>query len=366
MIMSKSVKKIISSLMCVMALIIGVCSFSFNSSASGVNNGLEFYVNYPEPAIGDSSGYITLLCRLNDSGELALQTFFWTSSVIDSTGMSMDNTVDLTVRSDSLTFGMSGFSTAYEAVYNINCWGFDGRLIPFGTYKNQAYEYRLSDECNAQIVAYKLGGNAVIRDTTVYNDNYLFSVFYSTDGSAMLLLDVMTLLENNYLLDSSILSTVQSILLSANTVETQLEAVITYLRVISNQIVFIADDLEEIYDKADEILTEQKKSNSWLQNIWESIQKFFSPDDDDKQKTDDYNNKSDSQKNEMDELNKDNQVDTPDIDDSSNAVDENIDYDSMDEYSGVLAVIVNNKFVIQMILISVSIVIIGYVLFGKR
>jgi len=348
----------------VMVISIGILLTSFNSYASavGTNFGIEYFVNHPEPTIGDNAGYITMLCRFRSTGEKSIQTFFWTSYAFNSVGEELKHTIDLTVTNDYLKFGLSAPSTVTSARYTVNNYNQTGRFHQVAQFSG-AWEWRDSDW---DILAYKVSGNAHIISSSIVNENNPFTVFFSTDGSSILLMDVISLLQSNNSIDSSIMNTVSGILNSVDGVENQLSSVISYLQSVDSKLSSISSQLQQIYNKADEILNEQKKSNTWLGKIWDSIQEFINPKSEDSSKTDEFQDSSNAQKNEINDLNEQNQVDKVDVDSASEQIDSNINYDNMSEYGGVLASVTNNSYVLQMILVVVSIAIIAYVLFGKR
>lgn len=384
MIMSKSGKKIISSLMCILTLIIGVCSFSFISYGAD----LPIYnLQFSEPSYGENQGYINVLVQRNDTGARSVRTFFWITNGLlsDSNGdVYQPLSVQCQLSSTGITFVKYGFGAAQQNVEsNMSIFELDQSGYTKFLGSRQTGEGSLSVSwTDYQTLGYIVKGNVHSVSgtwTTPFDVSYI-----GDDTSSYVWQVIQEVRKSNELwerFESQYLSNYINVLNSMlqedykqsvaleriqNLTNSLLGEVHGWFPVLNGQLTNIVSELKNVESRLDSLIEEQKKSNSWLEKIWNSIREFINPTDEDKQKTDDYNNSSSSQKNEMDELNKDNQLDTPDIDDSSSAVDENIDYDSMDEYSGVLAVIVNNKFVIQMILISVSIVIIGYVLFGKR
>lgn len=359
---SYTLKNIISTTLIIMFCVF--CSFSFKSEASAVgsNFGIEFFVNHPEPTTGDNFGYITLLCEYRSTGEKSIQTFFWTSYAYNSSGQEMTHYIDLTVTRDYLKFGMTGPSQLSLGKYALNNYNQTGRFAQIGLY-NGAFTWQ---DPAWQILAFKCGGNAHILSTSFSNADNPFTVFYSDDGSSVLLMDIITLLQSSNNTDSSILNHVAGILNSVDGVEHRLDSVIDYLRSVDSKLTDIIEELQDIYDKADEILNEQKETNNWLQKIWNSIQEFFNPDSKDKETTDKFKDDSEEQSNTIDDLNEQNKVERPDADSLSDTVDSNLDMSNTADYSGVLATITNNEYVLQMILISLSLVVVAYILFGKR
>lgn len=343
---------------------IGICSTSFDSSASASTNnfGIEYFVNYPEPIVADNAGYVTLLCEYKPTGEKIVQTFFWTSYAYNSSGQEVKHYIDLTIEREFLKFGLSSHTSVSTARYTVNNYNETGRFHQVDLFSG-AWEWR---DSNWNILAYKINGNAQILSSSIINEYNPFTVFFANDGSSVLLMDIIYLLQSNNSIDTSIMNTVSSILSSVDGVENQLSSLISYLQSVDSRLSSISSQLQNIYNKADEILNEQKQTNTWLGKIWNSIQEFFNPSDNDSQKTDEFNNEANAQKSEIDELNAQNQVTKVDVNNAAAQVDSNINYDNMAEYGGVLASVTNNSYVLRMILVVVSIAIIAYVLFGKR
>lgn len=114
------------------------------------------------------------------------------------------------------------------------------------------------------------------------------------------------------------------------------------------------------------IVEKIEESNSWLEKIWNSIQQFFSGNDEDKTETEEFVSNSSTQADKLNGLNEQNKTDKPDIESTSSAVDEYIDADAIASYGTVLSSVTNNDYVVRMIMIVLSVGIIAYVLFGKR
>lgn len=110
----------------------------------------------------------------------------------------------------------------------------------------------------------------------------------------------------------------------------------------------------------------QEESNSWLGKIWNSIQQFFNPDEEDKEESDKLQSESNDKTDKLDDLNEQNKTDKTDIGDASNSVDENVDLESIDNYGNVLSVITENQYILQILLLVFSVALVAYVLFGKK
>ena len=138
------------------------------------------------------------------------------------------------------------------------------------------------------------------------------------------------------------------------------------MRSVDSELDSIKSELEKIYDKADEILNEQKKQTSWLERIWDSIQEFFNPSEEEKTESEQFESETTDKSDEIGGLVEDSKTEKPDVDDMSDSIDSNLDMTSANEYGAVLLNITENEYILQMLLIVVTVAIIAYVLFGKR
>lgn len=121
-----------------------------------------------------------------------------------------------------------------------------------------------------------------------------------------------------------------------------------------------------VIEQLESILAKTEETNSWLEKIWNSIQEFFTPKDEDKDSSDKFKEDSAEQGEVIDDLNEENKVEKIDPDDLDATIDENIDIEDMSDFSGVLALITNDKYVLQMLLIALTLIIVAYVFYGKR
>ena len=132
------------------------------------------------------------------------------------------------------------------------------------------------------------------------------------------------------------------------------------------------DKLETIYSLVKKELTDIQANQSdeimILDNISVYVYGIFShlteSESYDKNQVEQFGSTSNSQSNQLHELNqtKPNKID---IDSTSSSIDSNIDMDSVGQYGLLLSTFTNNEHMLKMLLITFSIALIGYVLFGK-
>lgn len=254
--------KQIMCFICTLVVIAGsVCSFSFESKASGD----VFYLDYAEPATSEAQGYLVVAIQNNSTSEIDILTFFWNCYAIND-GLESPAEMLLTITKTTVNFNV----TQYDAT---GVWYTVGAITTAGNYRIYAhsnssdYTYNFGTE-GYTIVGWKLKGNGSVSG---FWNSYDFSVFFSDDGESILLQEVIELLTRGNSIDSSILSTVQSILSSVDGVENQLSSIISYLSSADSKLTDIQTELQDIYDKVDELVREQQKSNSWLENIYDKI-----------------------------------------------------------------------------------------------
>lgn len=253
-----SKKIIIGLLLCV--LTIGHLTMVSEATATNVNNGIEFFVNYAEPATSEYEGYITFLLKSNTTSEYTITTAFWYSCSYE-TGLSSPSSMYLELNEHGCNFRPGGSSLADGGFFSVSRYWADGALRFGASSSSSAYYLDFSSAWT--IRGYKYSGN--VASVTGLGNSELFSIYFAEDGSAMLLMDIISLLQSSNNIDSSILTTVENILNSVDGVENQLEALTWYLR---SAIDSIGSKLSTLLDKADRLIDEQEKSNTWLEKIF--------------------------------------------------------------------------------------------------
>lgn len=131
------------------------------------------------------------------------------------------------------------------------------------------------------------------------------------------------------------------------------------------------DDIEKALSEQlvvqQKIYDAQEESNTWLEKIWTSIQRFFKGDNaEDDAKVEEFGNETTSQSNKINDLNQQNKVEKVDPSGASSNVDSHIDTEAIGNYGTVLSVFTGNTHILQYILIVLAVALIAYVLFGKR
>ncbi|MBQ4560184.1 MAG: hypothetical protein IJA54_07695 [Tyzzerella sp.] len=354
--LKKYEKQIVAVMSVFVILVGGIFSTSFDSLAS--DN--DFYLEYPEPAISSTQGYVSVVFS-NSSGAFRVMTFFWSLEGYynaDSTPLLMRVRVD----NGKLEFfpSSSGSSTGFYSLNMINPSGLYNFVIV--NLSSETYVYNFAN-LGYTLRGWRCGGNGFVEG---FSNTLNFSLFFSSDASSVLLGQVIDVLTRNGTTEQSILTAVGSILNSVDGVENQLSSVISYLRSVDSELDSIKSELEKIYDKADEILNEQKKQTSWLERIWDSIQEFFNPSEEEKTESEQFESETTDKSDEIGGLVEDSKTEKPDVDDMSDSIDSNLDMTSANEYGAVLLNITENEYILQMLLIVVTVAIIAYVLFGKR
>lgn len=260
-------KKQVISVVLVMVLVLSIAPITVEATATGVNNGIEFVVNYPEPATSESQGYINVLVQNTSSGEYCVETYFW-YCVAYSNGVESPCSMYITVSPGGLVFNPGGVTGVSGAFYSIASVGADG-VFGFQTSSSSSSFNLDLQRWGWQVIAFKFKGNvASITNNIGVSQTMKYTVYYAGDGSSVLLMDIIGLLQSSNNIDSSVLSTVQGILASVDGLENQLSSVISYLQSVDSKLSSISSQLQLIYQKADTILNEQKETNNWLEKIF--------------------------------------------------------------------------------------------------
>lgn len=157
--------------------------------------------------------------------------------------------------------------------------------------------------------------------------------------------------------------------LSTNDVEIQATFLVSFTQVdfsyedkaiIIPRMRYFVDGLR-FYELFDEELSALKEIKDSLDRLSEIIQGGSNSSD-----MNNFVDSSTSQSGDLGTLNQQAQVDKIDINSASSVVDGYIDMGSVGEYGTLLSALTNNGRVVQMLLISLSVALVGYIFFGKR
>lgn len=333
-------KGLILSCISVMMLVVSIFSFSFESKASASG---EYYVPYSEPTANDKSGYFNV-----DAGDGVLYTYFWNLTGSWATA-GTPPACEMYVR-------FSGNNIIFHPyVYG----GTGSTYITFGYYDSSGTihflyygaiglnDYEIIQNFWAGVKGVSFGGNCSI-------------------GAQDLSLGT-PLIHWNDSVDAQNLNTkLNAILNSLSNIDGDTSTIINKLQDIYNQDVSINSKLSAMNTLLNEIKSEQKQTNTWLEKIWNSIQEILNPNEESKEESDKLESETNDKTDKLDDLNEQNKTDKTDIDSAANSVDENIDLDSIDHYGKVLSVITENQYILQILLLVFSVALVAYVLFGKK
>lgn len=131
------------------------------------------------------------------------------------------------------------------------------------------------------------------------------------------------------------------------------------------------EDLEKWLSNALSIINAQHtEENAELDRIYAELRSIhkdlIESSSTDKNKTDAFADNSNAQSSALNELNQQNDMEKIDIDSASGTVDDYIDANAISNYGVVLSTFTGNSKILQMLLITLSIGVVSYVLFGKR
>lgn len=294
-------KQIIALLCAFVMLVGGVLSTSFDSKAA---SNYVFYLNYPEPAVSETQGYLQVLLRNSYTGEYNISTFFWNTVGSTSSGEQVPVLAEINVGTESLTFNLiSNLSSVTNVYYNLYEITVTPRYSLRAAKSTGSTTYRYADS-GWYAQAWKCNGNATV---TGIANNINFDAYFSSAGYAEFLEQIVGLLGQENATLSSILVTVTNILNS------------------------IGENFD-ISNEKSEVLSQ----------------------------------KQEEQKETLGALNDKNNVDKVDISSSSGDTDSYLDSTSINNYGTVLAVFTNNSYILSCILFVLSVGLVSYVLFGKK
>lgn len=351
----RKISKKFTSVLLFLTILVSSFSMGFESKA----NNFQIYLSYAEPAASSTQGYLNLLVKMRATGEYKSITYFWNTYTQNNADVN-DGYAYIKLYSNRLVFSVGGAGTS--AYYNLNYINSEGKYSQVIASSSGNYDNTYT---TFDIVGFKYSGNVGY----FYREpNFIewidYDLNFNEDGSALLLQGILSCLLSTQDIDSSILSTVINILNSVDGLENQLSSISTYLR---SALTDIDGKLESLLDKTDELIQEQKKSNTWLQKIWTSIQRLFKGDNaEDDAKVEEFGNESATQSDKINELNQQNKTEKVDASTASSDVDAHIDTEAIGNYGTVLSVFTGNTHILQYILIVLAVALIAYVLFGKR
>lgn len=316
-------KGLILSCVSMMMIVVCVCSFSFESKAADYN------VNISRPQATTNSGYIELLLKKKSDSSYLVNVMFWNCFGVDG-----NKSVDVNISSEKCQL------VVYEGYITVFTITSDGRdnpaLAASGNSSNYTYD---GDWFGYSIVGYRVYGNVGACTTSIggYGDDW--KVGY-----------------NDNAIEVYKLTQIYSELVQANVNDVTM---INKLNQIYNSVDTVESKLQQLIDL-------QEESNTWLEKIWNSIQEFLTPDEEDVEESDKLESETNDKTDKLDDLNEQNKTDKVDVDSATNSVEENVDFDSISTFSNIFVYITENEYVLQMLLLVFSVALVSYVLFGKK
>lgn len=342
-------KQIVAIISTFVVLFGGVFSTSFQSNAIGQSSSLTFYVNYPQPYCSETKGYISLVYYHAQSSQYRLNTLFWSIEPDFDTNNGTDRTtlMDITITGNRVVlqpwceggyYYYSLFEYSSQDFISLNQSGY---YPPIASAPKFDYTYE-------NLVGVVFGGNV---GTCNMNGGYYSTptIHWANSPDANEL----------YYRLNIIWSHLEQI--DGDTTE-----IVNKLLDIYNQNVDINIKLDELKALHEQLIEEQQESNTWLEKIWNSIQEFFNPSEEEKTDSEQFDSETSEKSDEIGGLIEESTTNKPDVDEMSNSIDSNLDMTSANEYGAVLLNITENEYILQMLLIVVTVAIIAYVLFGKR
>lgn len=371
---------------------------SFDSKAAV----FEEYVDYAEPASSDTQGYLVTLCKNNSTGNLIVRTFFWYSAGVKG-GVNAPVYMYLNIQSDRLEIAPGGAGSVDSAYY---CLSYYDEFNKLHVLKYSSSERYIGTYSTYSIYGYIYKGNVGQVNSGISNQS--FAVYFNDDGQVQKLAQIYSAILSSNTLSNTQISKLTEIVNQNTNIKQTLDSILSYTMSCYNELIESNDLSQQQLNKINDVLTsvltiqgevnkmnatldmintwcqsaneklqwignnlqvvisQQQETNSWLNKIFDSIQRFFNSDSADKKKVDDFANNSTTQSQNINELNQQSQSEKVDIDSASGSVDSYIDTNAISSYSGVLASFTGNPHILQFILIVLAVGLVSYVLFGKR
>ena len=237
-----------------------VCGFSITVNASETDKGYVFDLNYAEPSTGDHQGYICLFTR-DSSGVYGIVTYFWNTIGTVNSGYDSPTYAYLTINSNSFKFQVAGGSST-SGFYSITQIGTTGN---WWNIKNSSTEAFLSDFGTSRtILGFHYKGNVGTVSGMTMSTNP-FTVYFSSDASAIYLRDVWDLIHATYYQNEEIISELEALY---SLQSSRLSQVVSWLETINGNATLIDSKLSTLIQRGNDILNEQKKTNTWLEKIY--------------------------------------------------------------------------------------------------
>lgn len=329
-----SKKVTLAIVMTFVVAVTGILSTSFQSRASFY----EFYMPYGQPTTSENSGYLEVLVRAPD-GNISCDVFYW--------NITADNSTSVTSMDFSLYGnGRLNFSPSVPSLND----GFSYTLMYIGSTGNVSYMHG----------GYFTGYASYTYDVSTYGYTFLSYRVYGNYGSVFddvaKPMPQFSCIYGADKFELEKLSDIYNQLVVANSNDLQM----------IDKLNSIMNSNSSIDSKLSQLIELQNTTNTWLEKIWNSIQEFFNPSNEEKADSEQFDSETTEKSDEIGGLVEESKTDKPDVDEMSNSIDSNLDMTSANEYGAVLLNITENEYILQMLLIVVTVAIIAYVLFGKR
>ena len=271
-------KKIMVFVCSLMIFCGSIFSFSFESKASETEvmpTGLEFYLNYPEPSTSDTQGYIHVLLFNSDTRNYYVVTYFWSIMTSNDEAVPTSNQGMVTMTDTSFEFNImaqpNGVDGVFYTLYHINARG-EYRCVQATSSGKYKRDWDVIYQGDVQLLGWKAGGNAYVTAPHFTTD---FTCFYSDDGSAALLMDILdymhTINSQNILSSHDLWTQLSLILNEAESIDEQITNILDYLERYETKLDSFSDDFDYLKKRADRIVALQKDTNTWLEKIYDKI-----------------------------------------------------------------------------------------------
>lgn len=268
-------KKILALMSAFIVLVGGIFSTSFQSYAANV----AYNSVYAEPELDGNSGYLLTHTTPNGVGKLTI--YYW--KITPSTGNTVNPRMDIIINSSNISFtplcdgdGSGVVGRAYVVLYRMDDDGSITRVhnslfdASQNFYVSTTVPHASSVFGNYGSVANTVHGSTVPSVTvtwggTVNNYNLIADVYNS----------VMNIYHQSVGTNARLDEMIRQLNILTSEIDNVEETLNSMYSLMSQYYDSFDSHLQNIYNRLGEQLDEQKKSNTWLEKIWNSFQEFL-------------------------------------------------------------------------------------------
>lgn len=371
----------------ILFFVTGVFLTSFDSFAS---SDFDFIYNSAQPTCGEGQGYLVLLMHNGNAFNTRLYSFM--SSAVNSNGVYTPASSQINITSDYVEFNIHTNNSAVSGFHAVYYIAQSGNMTLIGASDSNKIGFTPT---GGEIIGWQVYGNGYVSSNTQNTSQYWSVNFRGGDAMNVYALEIVDALndfivsngENTEAINSKLESLEQylnDILNESTSSKNFLSSIyngtieiLDYTTLIFSNVEWgfqmIEEKMTDIYDCLDriemqlvDVNAKLDETNSWLYDIWDSIQNFFNPRDEDIETTDKFTEDNNAQSDKLNDLNEQNKVDKVDPGNASGSVDAYIDENAILNYGVMIQIFTNHEYILKCIMVVLAVGLVSYVLFGKK